>query len=165
MRVANDLEKNVPAEGEKKSFNLNEIQVPNWAAALLIGVVILIGVAVVFGPKLLEGNAQTTGTSFADSPSPDAAEVDVLPQTVRNYDNGSTENPFATDNLGSVKVTGIVSNSNGQSTAILETKSASYIVEVGEKVAGSSWEVSEIGDDFVTFSNDGSQKTVYMDGE
>lgn len=165
MRVANDLEKSVPAEGEKKSFNLNEIQVPNWAAALLIGVVILIGVAVVFGPKLLAGNAQPTGTSFADSPSPDAAEVDVLPQTVRNYDNGSTENPFATDNLGSVKVTGIVSNSNGQSTAILETQSASYIVEVGEKVAGSSWEVSEIGDDFVTFSNDGSQKTVYMDGQ
>ncbi|MEG1774090.1 MAG: hypothetical protein RR320_04485, partial [Oscillospiraceae bacterium] len=83
-----------------------------------------------------------------------------------NFDGTDGKNPFAiaSEQLGTVRVTGIISNSNGKSTAIIETESASFIVSVGDTVPGSSWSISDIGKNSVTFSGKESSKTIYMDG-
>ncbi|MEG2174934.1 MAG: hypothetical protein RR135_05575 [Oscillospiraceae bacterium] len=107
----------------------------------------------------------SSGTNYASEISPNATSVEVLPQNIRSFNGGGENNPFATESLGEVRITGIVSNSNGLYTAIVESQSASYILSIGDQLFGSSWEVSKITKNSVTFSCNGSEKTVFMDGQ
>jgi Tfp pilus assembly protein PilP len=104
-------------------------------------------------------------TQFASEPSPDATQVEVLPQTARSFDGSEVKNPFASESLGDIRLTGVISNSNGKGTAIIEADGASYIVSTGNTLPESSWVVERVGPNSVTFSNEDSEKTIYMDSQ
>lgn len=148
--------------GEKKKKSLSEIQIPNWLAAVLIVGLLLIIVLVFWLNN--RGSAGQNGTSFASEPSSDATEVQVLPQRVRSYGSGSVDNPFVSDAIGKVELTGIVTNSAGKSTVILQSDQASYIVSVGDSLPDSQWVVSEVGENYVKLKLDENEKTIWLSG-
>ena len=148
------------SSGGKKS--LSDIKIPNSVAIVMIAGIVLIVALVFIFTKVLPNAKQTSGPTYTDTPAPDAVEVEILPHSVRNFGDGDETNPFASENLGAMTVTGIITNSNGQSTAIVETKNVSYILQIGDTVAETTWTVSEIGANYVTFENNGSEKTFYM---
>lgn len=148
--------------------SLGSIQIPNWAAAVLVvGLVAVIGVVFwqLNAKKATPAAASGPQTQFASMPEPGIPEVEVLPQTVRNFDGGDVKNPFAAEDLGPVRVKGVVLNSNGKGTAILEAQGVTCIVSTGDTLPESSWSVTRIGTNSVTFTNKGSEKTIYMDGQ
>jgi type II secretory pathway component PulC len=165
--MANNQGTDRPASGKPRG-SLGSIQVPTWAAAALV--VGLVGVIGIVFWQLQAGGATPTGaaspqTQFASEAAPGAPEVEVLPQAVRSFGGGEVKNPFATEELGPIRVSGVVINSNGKGTAILEAQGVSYIVSTGETLPESTWTVTRIGSSSVTFSNKGSEKTIYMDGQ
>ncbi|MEG0803764.1 MAG: hypothetical protein RSF90_02285 [Pygmaiobacter sp.] len=152
----------LPATANKKK-SLSDIQVPNWLAIVLILAAVVI-IAVVFLLRGIRFAAQT-GTVLADEPSSEATQVEVLPQRVRQFTDGeSGNNPFASDNLGAVQLTGIITNSAGKATVILQTEQASYIASEGETLPDSEWVVSEVGTNYVTFSLEDNEKTIWLNG-
>lgn len=153
-------EKQAPA---KKKKSLAEIQVPNWlAAVLIIGLVVLILLVFFFSNRKPSSQA---GTQFASEASSQATEVEVLPQRVRSYTGTETSNPFQSDSIGDVRLTGIISNSAGKSTVILESTQASYIVSEGDTLPNSQWQVSKVGENYVTLTLDGNDKVIWMNGQ
>lgn len=144
-----------------------DIQIPNWVpVALVLTVAAAMALFFYFGqerPPKPEG----PGTTFSQQQDPNALLVEVLPQTVRSFDGGEISNPFASldsvGSLGELRVTGIIINSNGRGTAIIESAEASYIVGVGDPLSEAGWVVSQIDGNSVTFTLDGNNKTIYMD--
>ena len=145
---------------EKTKKSLNEIEVPGWVAAVVI-IGLLAVIALVF---LLRGtgDAAPAGTTFADAPSSEATQVEVLPQKVRSFTGGETKNPFASDNLNAVQLTGIIKNSAGKATVILQTGEASYIANEGETLPDSEWKITKVGDNYATFSLGTNKKTIWL---
>ncbi|MEG2038427.1 MAG: hypothetical protein RRZ73_01735, partial [Oscillospiraceae bacterium] len=140
----------------KKKKSLNEIQIPNRIVFAVIGVLILGGVAwyLIWGRNPSAPTTNQNGVTYSEEASPDASPVEVLPQSVRNFGAASsTKDPFASDQaLGDVKLMGTVTNSNGKSTAIISTETSSYIVSLGDIVAGSCWSVTKITANSVTLT-------------
>lgn len=155
-----DKKEIVPKSGEKKS--LKDITIPNWLAVVIIASIAVIVLGVIFVPKMFKSNElQATGTTFSSEASPDAVNVEVLPQKNRVFSDGEEiTNPFATENFKEVKLTGIIKNSSGKATAIIQTINNSFIVNEGDKIPDSTWEVAEIGDDYITFKFQSSTKTI-----
>ncbi|MEG1027482.1 MAG: hypothetical protein RSE07_02230, partial [Oscillospiraceae bacterium] len=88
--------------------------------------------------------------------------VEVLPQKIRSFNEDDFSNPFLNENLTNVNLTGIVKNSAGKSTAIIQTETDSFIVNEGDNLPESEWQVEEIGNDFITFSLTNRTKTIKM---
>ncbi|MEG1862252.1 MAG: hypothetical protein RR198_01460 [Oscillospiraceae bacterium] len=166
--------KNLPATGgdekpQKKS--LQDIQVPNWVGAVIIIAFLAIGAFVYFVlmPKAaketdLPVDGANSGVS-SQVEAGDAVNVEVLPQTERTFGEDGAKNPFKTEDLSTVLLTGIIETSNGRMTAIVETGNASYIVNTGDVVKDSNWTVETITQDSITFVNGQSRKTIYMSKE
>lgn len=145
---------------EKTKKSLSEIEIPNWAAAVII-VGLLAVIALVFFLRGA-GEARPAGTTFADAPSSAATQVEVLPQKVRSFTGGETKNPFASDHLNAVQLTGIIKNSAGKATVILQTGEASYIANEGETLPDSQWSITKVGENYVTFSLGNNEKTIWL---
>lgn len=160
-----NLKKKEPSPGavpstEKTKKSLSEIEIPNWLAAVII-LGLLAAIALIF---FLRGAGETrpVGTTFADAPSSEATQVEVLPQKVRSFTGGETKNPFASDNLNEVKLTGIIKNSAGKATVILQTGEASYIANEGETLPDSKWTITKVGENYAAFSLGGNEKTIWL---
>ncbi len=154
-------------EGKSGGGSLKDIQIPNWAAVALIAVMIAVFALVFILSQNKGGSTKLTagevnGTTVSGEADPNANEVQVLPETVRNFGGADVTNPFLTESLNNVRVTGVISNSDGKYTAIIETDASSYVVGVGDTIPGSAWSVSEITGDSVTFSGTETKKTIYM---
>ena len=105
-------------------------------------------------------------TDVQTSISDDAVQVNVLPQKIRNFKDvaiGEIENPFESDKLENVRLTGVITNSYGRSTAIVETNNTSYIISVGDTMPESSWVVDKISPNSVVFSLGEITKTIYIE--
>ena len=169
-----DQKQSLPAgaeEGQVKTSpkpkqSLKDIQVPNWlVAVILLGLIAVCALVFFLMQKKPAADAAggASSTSYADAADPGAVEVEVLPQTVRSFDGGTVKNPFAADDLSSIRVMGIVSNSNGKSTAIIESDVTSFVVSVGDVMPESSWKVEDIGSNSVTFVSGESRKIFRME--
>ena len=146
--------------------SMKDIQIPNWAGFLIIGLVVVIA-ATFFIMKKAKSNIDSEAGGVATQVAADAVQIDVLPQKVRNFndtDSGAElANPFESDKLESVRMKGYVGNSSGRATAILETDKSSCIVGIGEKLPNSSWVVKKMTKDSITFSLGEAEKTIYME--
>lgn len=151
-----------------KKKSLNEIQVPNWLAAVIILVIICVaGLFIWFKSSASKPvsvqPAPTPSTNIANEVNPGALNVEVLPQTERSFTDSDIKNPFTVQDLSTLKLTGVVSSSNGKVTAIIETEQSSYIVGIGDTMRGSTWKVKAIGERSITFSSGDNEKIIYMD--
>ena len=149
--------------------NIKDIQIPNKVAIPVLAAIILIILLILFAPKLLKSNEPAhavNSTQFINEPSAEATEIQVYPQKIRQFsEDGEESNPFYTESLENLLLTGIIANSSGKSTAILEAENASYIVVTGDNLPNSNWVVEDITDDTVVFSMEGNKKTIYMDSK
>ena len=93
-----------------------------------------------------------------------AQSVDVLPMIERSEGETVAEgvDPFSEDVIANAKIKGMVYNSDGYRTVIVETKLRSYVLQVGDYVPGSEWLVESITDSSVTFSLGEKKRTVEM---
>ncbi len=150
-----------PNSKSKKS--LKDVNIPTGLAIVILCSVVLVLSLILFGPKLIKSftTPANVGTTFAEQPSPEAINVEVLPQKIRSFDEDFS-NPFLNENLTNVELTGIVKNSAGKSTAIIQTETDSFIVNEGDQLPESEWQVEEIGSDFITFSLTNRTKTIKM---
>ena len=164
-----DINNNLPEEAQTpKKKSLSEIQVPNWVAAVVILGFIVIGAVVYFW--ILPGKGQPVSGTDIESNSQagessqvgDAVNVEVLPQTERTFGENGSKNPFKSEDLSGVVLTGTIVTSSGSITGIVETPSASYIVNEGDVMKDSNWTVGTITQDSITFVNGESRKTIYM---
>lgn len=159
------------SDGKTKK-SLKDIQVPNWVAVLLVVAFVGICTAVYFYLKpdtsqpVAGTDVQTPANSQqTDASQGDAVNVEVLPQTERNFGDGQARNPFKSEDLSGLKLTGVLTSSSGRTTAIVESDSTSYIVKVGETMKDSNWTVDSIDENSITFVNGESSKTVYMNNQ
>lgn len=88
--------------------------------------------------------------------------VAVLPEIERteSVTVASGVDPFAEDVIANAKVTGMVYNSDGYWTAIVQTPYASYNLQVGDYVGNSEWLVESITASTVTFSLGEKTRTI-----
>lgn len=102
-----------------------------------------------------------TGTS-----KPSGTPVQVLPELERpkTDDPQDGANPFDEDAIANAKLKGIMYNSNGYYTAIVETQTHSFILQAGDYVPESDWLVEKITSDMVTFSMGDKVRTVELKG-
>ena len=142
--------------------SMKDIKIPNWLVILIL--LAAVGVAVTLFLLNNLNSAIGGGTQSAQEPSPEASLVEALPQPTRNYDGASARNPFSDEQLGVIRVGGIVINSQGKATAILESDGVSYIVGEGDTLPNSVWSVQSIDRISVTFSSVSGEKTVFLDG-
>lgn len=151
------------ADKPEKMRSWRDIQIPNrTAAAMILSVVALVALVLFLKGR---GNAAIpvdTPVQLSQQPDPEASEVEALPYTVRSFGGENIRNPFASEMLGELRITGIVSSSNGKATAIIEAGGVSYVLSAGEAVPDSLWSIADITSSGVTFSNGSTQKTVYL---
>lgn len=90
--------------------------------------------------------------------------VEVLPQVVREDTEAIEEgvDPFAEDVIANAVLTGLTYNSDGYYTAVVQTKAASYVLQVGDNVGDSDWVVDAIDDSSITFSIGEKTRTISM---
>ncbi len=126
-----------------------KIVIPAIAFLIIVSVFLII----VFGDKVFtEDPQQNTGTV-----APDSNVVEVLPGNNEITDKKVLEiindDPLSADILSSAKYTGYVGGSSGLKTALIEIGSGKdvLVLSVGETVGDSSWEVTEIDEDYVLF--------------
>lgn len=156
--------RNAAADQREKTRSWRDIQIPNRvAAAMILGAVAL--VALFF---FLKGRGDSAipvdapPPQIAQQPDPEAGEVEALPYTVRSFDGEHIKNPFASETLGNLRITGIISGSGGKAVAIIEAGGSSYLLSEGDVIPDSSWSIAGITRSGVTFSNGSTQKTVYL---
>lgn len=113
---------------------------------LIIATVFLI---IIFGDKVFteEPDANTS----TDAPNSNIVEVlpgdnDITDKKVLDIIN---KDPLSEDILANAKYTGYVSGSSGLKTALIEIKDDKLVLSVGETVGESTWEVTEITQDYV----------------
>lgn len=125
-----------------------------------IFVLIAVAVAVVF---IVTGVKTDTNTDGPLS-EPAGAKVDVLPMLERP--EGETlkdgADPFDEDAIANAKLTGTIYNREGYYTATVSTEHKSYVLQVGDHVAGSEWLVDAITENSITFSMGEKTRTVEM---
>ena len=90
--------------------------------------------------------------------------VAVLPEIERTQSENVADDvdPFAEDVIANAKITGMIYNSDGYWTAVVQTSYASYSLQVGDYVGGSQWLVESITDTSVTFSLGEKTRTIEM---
>ena len=118
------------------------------ALFVLIAVVVAV-IIILSGPK--------SDTELDESATVAGQAVAVLHETVaENVD------PFAEDVIANAKLTGLIYNSDGYWTAVVQTQYASYTLQVGDYVGSSQWLVEAITDSSVTFSLGEKTRTIEM---
>lgn len=129
---------------------------------IIIPAVFLVIAAAVAAVFIIQGVKTETGVD-PDKPV-SGMSVDVLPMLERNEAVSLADgvDPFSEDVIANAKLTGILYNSDGFRTAILQTEYASYIVQVGDYVGDSTWLVEEITDTSATFSTGDKLRTVAL---
>ncbi|MCX7774421.1 MAG: hypothetical protein N2376_15095 [Clostridia bacterium] len=98
-------------------------------------------------------SANPSNSSNGGEPTGGQPQVEVLPQIVRSTSSSAVEvvkDPFETP----MKLTGIV-YSNDRSAAIVQCGGISYIVQSGQTIGDSSWEVTQIDKDTITIASNG----------
>ncbi len=114
-------------------------------------IIVVIFLLIVFGDKvLIEDPSQNTGVQ-----NPNSNVVEVLPGDNEITDEEVLEiinkDPLSADILAGAKYKGYVNGSSGLKTALVELKSDTLVLSVGESVGESSWEVIEITEDYILF--------------
>lgn len=124
---------------------------------------VFIVIAVVVAVLIIISGAKTD-VGLDETVTTPAQSVDVLPMIER--DEGETVadgvDPFSEDVIANAKITGMIYNSDGYRTVIVETKYRAYTLQVGDYVPGSEWLVESITDSSVTFSLGEKTRTVEM---
>ena len=155
---------NAKADKPGNARSWRNIQIPNRVAAAMILAVVALAALALFlkgrGDSAIPVDAPPP--QLSQQPDPEAGEVEVLPYTVRSFGGENIKNPFASETLGELRITGIVSSTGGKATAIIEAGGVSYVLSAGEAVPDSSWSIADITSGGVTFSNGSTQKTVYL---
>lgn len=127
---------------------------------IIPAIILLISVAVAIAIII---SGVTADTELAPEVSVAGQSVEVLPQLERTTAPiGEGVDPFSEDVIANATLTGIVYNSAGYRTAIVNTQYASYVLQAGDYVSTSSWLVEDITDNSITFSLDGKTRTVEM---
>lgn len=123
----------------------------------------LILIAVAVAVVLIVTGIQTETDVDPDSAVAGAA-VEVLPMQERTEGETLADgvDPFAEDVIANAKLRGLIYNSDGYWTAIVDTQYASYTLQVGDYVGSSSWLVEEITSNTVTFSLGEKTRTIEM---
>ena len=90
--------------------------------------------------------------------------VNVMPMLERPKGDALVDgaNPFDEDAIANARLKGTLYNPNGYYTAIVETKTHSYILQTGDYVANSDWLVDKIKKDSVTFSMGDKTRVIEM---
>lgn len=124
-------------------------------------IVILIAVGVAAGIIIMNSSVDTEVKEHA---SVSAKSVEVLPIAEGRTQEAVPQNanPFSEDVIANAKLRGILYNSNGYRTAIVETQYAAYTVQVGDYVGSSQWLTSDITDTTVTFTLGDKSRTISM---
>ena len=131
----------------------------NRAAKIALGGVVIIIVALVCVLVLTGGDeAAINPDTVPSGQAPEGQKVETLPNTERVFDEAKaigSGKAFSDEDMGFAEVTGIVVNSDGKATAIIQTANASYIAEAGKKLGSTGWSVKEVSASGVTvFSGD-----------
>ena len=124
---------------------------------------IFIFIAVVVAALIIISGIKTD-SGLDETVTNPAQSVDVLPMIERSEGETVAEgvDPFSEDVIANAKIKGMVYNSDGYRTVIVETKLRSYVLQVGDYVPGSEWLVESITDSSVTFSLGEKKRTVEM---
>lgn len=113
-------------------------------------------------PAPSDGPAVAAGGIVTPSPE-NSPTIEVLPETERILPE---QDPFGSDaSIGANEIVlmGIVSNSDGVSTAIIKAGGSSYIVETGDLLGDSPWSVKGISENDVILTNGETEKTIALD--
>ena len=116
---------------------------------ILIAIAFIVAIMIIF-------QGINTDTDVDENITAAGQAVVILPQEERTETETLAEgvDPFSEDVLANAKVTGIIYNSDGYRTAILQSKYGAYTVQVGDMVGSSDWYVVAIDDSSVTVSLD-----------
>lgn len=124
-----------------------------------LGILIAVVVAVLI---ILSGTGAET--ELEEGATVAGQAVAVLPEIERTQGETAAENvdPFAEDVIANAKITGMIYNSDGYWTAVVQTPYASYTLQVGDYVGSSKWLVESITDSTVTVSLGEKTRTLEM---
>lgn len=122
---------------------------------------ILIAAGVTVGIVVVNSSVDT---EVKEQPSVSAKTVEVLPIAEGRTQEAVPQNanPFSEDVIANAKLRGILYNSNGYRTVIIETQYAAYTLQVGDYVGSSQWLTSDITDSSVTFTLGDKSRTISM---
>ncbi len=125
--------------------------------ALVVMIAVIVAVLIII-------SGATTDTELDEGNNVAGQAVAVLPEIERKEGEAVSEgiDPFAEDVIANAKITGMVYNSDGYWTAIVQTPYASYNLQVGDYVGSSEWLVESITDSSVTFSLGEKTRTIEM---
>lgn len=125
--------------------------------AIFVAIAVIVAVMIIF-------TGINTDTDVDENITAAGQAVVILPQEERTEKETLAEgvDPFSEDVLANAKVTGILYNSDGYRTAILQSKYASFTVQVGDFVGSSDWYVVAIDDSSVTVSLDEKTRIIEM---
>lgn len=116
------------------------------------------------GPAVaVNGPADPTIAPAVDSAGENGTTIEILPQTERI---APEQDPFGMGTaIGAHEITvvGIITNSNGVSTAIIQGGANSYIVENGDQLGETTWKVTKITDTEATISDGSTEKVLALD--
>ncbi len=123
---------------------------------------ILLLIAAAVAVAFIVTGAKTDVDVNTDAGKPQGEAVDVMPMLERPIGEALEDgaNPFDEDAIANAKLKGTMYNSNGYWTALVETKTHSYVLQVGDYVSNSDWLVEEINDNSITFSMGDKKRTV-----
>lgn len=125
--------------------------------ALVILIAVVVAVLIIISGNdtdvELDEGATVSGQSVAVLPEIERTQSETVPEGV---------DPFAEDVIANAEITGMIYNSDGYWTAVVQTSYASYSLQVGDYVGGSQWLVESITDTSVTFSLGEKTRTIEM---
>ncbi len=138
-------------------------------AKVILGITIVAIAALITAAVFLISGGGSSGSdagNLNEGEMPQGQQIETLPSTERVYDDAKLiegGNPFQGDALDYARVSGIIINSHGKSTAIVQTPYASYIAEEGKALGGSAWIVSRIESQGVTIVSGGKTKLINIE--
>lgn len=146
----------------RKKNAFNAFFEKNPKMKIILPLVFIVIAAVVAALIIISGIKTDSGLD--ETVTNPAQSVDVLPMIERSEGETVAEgvDPFSEDVIANAKIKGMVYNSDGYRTVIVETKLRSYVLQVGDYVPGSEWLVESITDSSVTFSLGEKTRTVEM---
>lgn len=146
----------------KSGNSLTKFFEKNPKMKLIIPIILILIAAGVATGIIIMNSA--VDTDVKDPPSVSAKSVEVLPIAEGRTQEAVPQNanPFSEDVIANAKLRGILYNSNGYRTAIVETEYAAYTVQVGDYVGSSEWLTSDITDTTVTFTLGDKARTISM---
>jgi hypothetical protein len=123
--------------------------------AIFVLIAVIVAVIIIF-------QGINTDTDVDENITAAGQAVVILPQEERTEPETVADgaDPFSEDVLANAKVTGILYNSDGYRTAILQSRYGAYTVQVGDYVGGSDWYVVAIDDSSVTVSLDEKTRVI-----